>query len=462
MPEFPPAQLAAWTGGRWTSAPAAAPSGFAIDSRKLQPGQIFVALRTESRDGHDFLPAAAAAGAVAAVVARPIPASALPQLVVADPLAAFQAIARAHRQRFTGPVIGVTGSAGKTSTKNLLAQLLAEPARVLATDGNLNNHLGVPLTLTRLDPAIHHYAVIEAGIGAPGEMAPLAAMIAPSLAVVTLVAPAHLEKFGSLEAVAREKAVLPAAVRPPGAAIFPGSCLEFAAFRDLAAAKLVVGAPPGRPPRGGAEERVSLSVTHQADATTLHLVGGRYSGDFALPQVSGGMARNAALALCAALRLGIAPEALRPRLAAWRPAALRGELRRRDGRLLYLDCYNANPASMADALAAFAAVAPAGEPRLYILGGMEELGPDSPRYHRELGGRLQLRPGDFAYVLGPEAAAAREGALAAGNPPERIEVAGGLAPVAERLAGFAGAVFIKGSRKYALESLLPDAAPAHS
>ncbi|HEX3728388.1 MAG TPA: UDP-N-acetylmuramoyl-tripeptide--D-alanyl-D-alanine ligase [Opitutaceae bacterium] len=460
MPEFAPEQLAAWTGGRWTSPPAAAPTGFAIDTRKLRRGEAFVAIRSESRDGHDFLAAAAEAGAIAAIVARPIAGARLPQLVVADPLAAFQAVARAHRRRFSGPVIGVTGSAGKTSTKNLLAALLGEEPRVLATEGNLNNHLGVPLTLTRLDPAVHHYAVIEAGIGAPGEMAPLAAMIEPSLAVVTLIAPAHLERFSSLEATAREKAVLPAAVGPPGAAIFPGSCLEFAAFRDLAVAKLVVGADAPRPPRGGAEERISLNITHQAEATTLTLAGGIYAGTFALPQVSEGMARNAALAVCAALRLGLPAGALRPRLAAWRPAALRGELRREGGRLLYLDCYNANPASMADALAAFEAVAPAAEPRLYILGGMEELGPDSPRYHRELGWRLRLRAGDFAFLLGPQAAAAHDGALEKGNPAERMAVVDTLAPIAERLAAFAGSVFIKGSRKYALESLLPAAAPA--
>src|SRR4051812_30832636 len=184
MPDFPPALLSEWTGGRWTAQPVSALSGFTIDTRQLRSGQIFVALKTDRRDGHDFLPAAQAAGASAALVSAPNPALTLPQLVVADPLGAFHAIGRAHREKITGPVIGISGSAGKTSTKNLLALLLGGNAgAVLATEGNLNNHLGVPLTLTRIDPQVHRYAVVEAGISAPGEMAVLAGMMDPDLAI---------------------------------------------------------------------------------------------------------------------------------------------------------------------------------------------------------------------------------------------------------------------------------------
>src|SRR5690606_7199360 len=147
----------------------------------------------------------------------------------------------AHRRAFRAPVVGVTGSAGKTSTKNLLALLLGGAAgEVLATEGNLNNHLGVPLTLTRLDPARHRFAVIEAGISEPGEMAPLAALTEPDVALTTLVGPAHTAALGGLEDVAREKAVLPAATRPSGLALFPRDCLQFAAFRDLSVRTITV------------------------------------------------------------------------------------------------------------------------------------------------------------------------------------------------------------------------------
>lgn len=474
MPEFPPDKLAAWTGGRWTFPPPSAPTGFAIDSRRMRAGEMFVALRTGKRDGHEFLGAARQAGAAAAMVSEPRPEAGLPQLVVADPLAAFQAVARRHRREFAGVVIGVSGSAGKTSTKDLLAILLggsrrAEPGPagpVLATEGNLNNHLGVPLTLTRLDPAVHRFAVIEAGVGAPGEMAPLAAMIEPDLALITLVAPAHLENFGDLAAIAAEKAALPAAVRAGGTAVFPASCSRFEAFRRLPAAKLIVGQPPGRPgdpaEAGGRAERVGLSLSQGPDATTVTLSGGPAPGTYRLPRVSDGMAQNAALALCAALRLGVPADLLRRRLSAWEPAPLRGEWRRRGGHLLYLDCYNANPASMADALEAFRTAAPREEPRLYVLGGMEELGPEAARYHRELGRGLGLRPADFAFVLGPLAGEVQAGALEGGARPDQVAPADSLDPVAARMASFAGAVFIKGSRRYALERLLdPAAAPAH-
>ncbi len=461
MVQFLPDELAAWTGGSWSRRPAAAPTGFAIDTRQLRAGQVFVALKTGRRDGHDFLPAAEAAGASAALVAAASPGVRLPQLVVADPAAAFQDVARRHRRRFERPVVGISGSAGKTSTKELLARLLGEG--VLATEGNLNNQLGVPLTLTRLDPAVHLYAVIEAGIGAPGEMGPLAAMIAPDIAIITLVAAAHLAELGDLAGVAREKALLAAAVRAGGVAIFPASCAGWPAFRELAGNTVVAGRagelaalPPARP----GEERVAFATSHRGDETTITVGGESPPAAYALRRVSEGMAQNAVLAVCAARRLGVPAASIRRRLAAWQPAPLRGELRRDGDRLLYLDCYNANPAAMADAVAAFVAAAPADRPRLFILGGMEELGPETARYHRELGRGLHLRPNDFLCVIGPEAGFVREGALENGNRPEQIAVVASLAPVAARLAAFTGAVFIKGSRKYALETLVGEAAHA--
>jgi len=448
MPAFSPATLAAWTGGRWTQVPWVPLTGFSTDSRSVRPGQMFVALKTAQRDGHQFLKAAAAAGAVAALVAAPDVTLPLPQLVVADPLVSFQAIAREHRREFQGPVIGITGSAGKTSTKELTASLLGE--RVLATEGNLNNHIGVPLTLTRLDAAVHDYAVIEAGVSAPGEMAPLAAMIAPDVAIVTLIAPAHLLELGGLEGVAREKAVLPAAVRRGGVAVFPAACNEYAAFRALEVKTLPVGPAPAP---------VTYAIVQREDGTELTLGGAiPETGIFKLPRSSDGMARNAALALTAALLLGTPAAELQRRLARWQAPALRGEWRQEAARLLYLDCYNANPASMADALAAFVRSAPPAQARLYILGSMEELGPEAPQFHEELGRSLRLRAQDLVCLLGSNAAAVRTGALAAGARPEAIEIAETIEPIASRLAAFTGAVFIKGSRRYQLERLVPGAA----
>jgi UDP-N-acetylmuramyl pentapeptide synthase len=226
----------------------------------------------------------------------------------------------------------------------------------------------------------------------------------------------------------------------------------------LTGAKLIVE-PSGAPPLPLANGRVRFSIEHRGERTTVAL-GGVSEQRYEMPRVSDGMAQNAALALAAALALGAAPDSLRLRLAAWRPAALRGEWRRINGRTLYLDCYNANPASMADALAAFCAAAPEAEPRLFVLGGMEELGAESDRYHRALGRSVRLRPSDLLFVIGAHAGAVLAGALEAGNRPDQIEVAESPEPAAARLAGFRGAVFLKGSRKYALERLAGEAGHA--
>jgi UDP-N-acetylmuramoyl-tripeptide--D-alanyl-D-alanine ligase len=453
MPDFPPALLATWTGGRWMAQPVSSLLGFTIDTRQLRTGQVFVALKTDKRDGHDFLGAAQAAGASAALVAHPDATLTLPQLVVADPLKAFQAIAREHRRTFNGPVIGISGSAGKTSTKNLLALLLGgAEGGVLATEGNLNNHLGVPLTLTRLDPKAHRFAVIEAGISAPREMAPLAEMIEPDVAIITLVAPAHTAELGGLGGVAAEKAVLAAAVKPAGVAIFSSASAAFPAFRELQVRQMIVETRSADHSAESADDKVSFALTQSVESTEIALTYGVTPlPPFRLRRVSDGMAQNAVLAICAALWLGVEPEKIQTRLANWQPAKLRGELRKERGRLLYLDCYNANPASMADALDAFYAVAPDDRPRLFVLGGMEELGREAEMFHRALGRTLRLRSEDFLVVIGDQADAVRAGALENGSRTEQIEVVDTMEPITSRVAAWKGAVFVKGSRRYQLE-----------
>ncbi|MDO8540943.1 MAG: Mur ligase family protein [Opitutaceae bacterium] len=496
MPTFAPEQLARWTGGRWTIRPATPLREFTVDTRQLRPGQVFVAIKTEKRDGHDFLRAAEAAGAAAALVGRADPSLGLPQLVVSDPLAAFQAIAREHRRTFQGPVVGISGSAGKTSTKDLLALLLGGvpcdatseqgrphfaaaansggscgvhatedklPVRrgggagqgVLATEGNLNNHLGVPLTLTRLDPDRHAFAVIEAGISAPDEMKPLAEMIQPDVALITLVAPAHTEELGSIEGVAREKAVLPAALRGAGIAVFPRQTAEFAAFRDLTVRTMVVERAdvirPAEPPK----DVVYFTVTQRDDETAIALAYGPPPPlVFTCRRVSDGMAQNATLAICTALWLGIGRDQIQARLACWQPAKLRAEIRREEGRMLYLDCYNANPAAMTDALGTFVAIAPPAEPRLYVIGCMEELGADSAAQHRALGRQIPLREIDRLFVIGTHAHVVCAGVLERGDLTRQIQIVSSLDLVTPCVAEWKGAVFVKGSRRYQLEKVL--------
>jgi len=456
MPRFSSNRLAEWTGGRWATFPKQEIAGFGVDTRSLHGGQAFVALKTDRRDGHDFLGDALAAGASAAIVSAHREDLALPQLCVADPLKALQAIGREHRRAAGAHVVGVTGSAGKTSTKNLLALLLGGPSEVIATEGNLNNFIGVPLTLARIEPDSTRYAVVEAGISERGEMASLAGMILPNSGVVTLVAPAHLEKIGSLEAIASEKADLLRHVPSSGLVAFPHQAWTHAPFRDLPA-HAIVAMPAGTTAPGDAARTrfVPFSLEHTGGHTDVLLGSSAATRRFRLRRVSGGMGQNAALAILIASEFGIADDAIHTRLDGWNPSALRGEARTIDGRLVYLDCYNANPASMRDALDAFIAMAPAGPPRLFVLGCMEELGPETARYHRELGRSLKLRSGDQVFAVGTQANDLADGLRDSHANATQIRVVAEAGEVGKAVAAFEGSIFVKGSRRYRLETLFP-------
>jgi UDP-N-acetylmuramoyl-tripeptide--D-alanyl-D-alanine ligase len=450
MPTFAAADLAAWTDGRWTTAPAAV-TGFGTDTRALGAGDAFVALRTDRRDGHDFLPDARARGAACALVSRPV-ADPLPQLVVADAASALRAAAGAWRRRFPGPVVGVTGSVGKTSTKDLLGALLGPTAFV--TEANLNNLLGVPLMLLRLEPTRHRYAVIEAGMSVPGELGVSAAILRPDVAIVTAVAAVHLEGVGSLAGVAREKATLVGALAEGGRAILPAALLawpDFAAHADRCVAVRFVGepAPAVRPAR-----LVEASLGEEGGRRVLRLDG----ESFPLGPVSDGLARNAALAILAAREVGADLPALRAALVAWSPPVGRGSVHADGARTFYVDCYNSSPASLLDAARCFDRLSAAdARPRLWVLGGMAELGADSAALHRGCGAELPVRADDAVVAFGGDVAQ-----LLAGLPvgPGPRVAAGTLDDVRAALAAHAGFVFVKGSRSFALERALPTALAA--
>lgn len=454
MPVFDPRTLAADARGEWRTSPVAPVSGFSIDTRTLRPGDLFVALKTEKRDGHEFLAEAETRGAAGALVSHFVEASSLPQLVVADTEAALQEIARAHREKFEGPVIGVTGSAGKTSTKDLLSLLLGHPSEVLATEENLNNHLGVPLTLLRLDPSTHRFAVVEAGISGPGEMAVIAPLISPGTVIVTTVGAAHLDRLDSIEKVAEEKAILANFLRPGGLAVFPDECLVFDAFAGLDCRQIVaVPALSGTPEAFENRRLARYTIHHESDRTELTLNTPDNEFQFTIRKTTTGMGENAVLAIVVALELGVTVEQIGERIRGWKPAALRGEVRTVDGRIVYLDCYNANPTSMDDALEGFLACAPVGNPRLFVIGSMEELGPRAGEFHRAAGRRWPLAEGDQLIVFGTHAEALAEGAREV-SPEGRITVNPDRKEAAQMLREFPGAIFLKGSRRYALETLL--------
>ena len=447
MPTFSTADLAAWSGGRWTAAPGAAVTGFGTDTRALCAGDVFVAVRTERRDGHDFLDAARSQGAACALVERPVAAD-LPQLVVDDSLAALRRVAARWRTNFPGCVIGVTGSVGKTSTKEMLAALLG--AEAFVTEANLNNLIGVPLMLLRVDPARHRFAVIEAGMSVPGELGVSAAIIRPDLAIVTNVGPVHLEGVGSLAGVAREKATLVAALAPGGRAIIPAELLAWPEFAAQAARCIAVHFAGEPAPAVAPGRLVSAAFLTDARGQRSLVLDGEA---FPLARLTDGLARNAALALVAALAAGCSADALAAAAAHWTPPAGRGSVHVDGDRTFYIDCYNSSPASLLDATRAFDRLSRgSATPRLFVLGGMAELGPASAQLHRDCGAQLPLRAGDQVIGLGGDAAALLQGIAFLGA---ETVAAASIEEAAARVAAHRGHVFLKGSRAFALERCLP-------
>jgi len=454
---FDPQALARWTDGHWTIEPRGEASGFAFDARRIRPGEVFFALPGSARDGHDFVGQAKQAGALGAIVERTVPVD-IPQLVVADSLEAMAAIAAPHRRAFSAPVVGITGSSGKTSTKEMLLRILG-PDRAHGTAGNWNNLIGVPMTLFGLDPRTHEFAVVEAGINRRGEMAKLGAMIAADLTILTQIGPAHLEELGSLEGVAREKAELARAAVPDSPVVLPAEALHYAPFAAMAGRAVAVAGPGGIPSRAPAALVRRTVRPAEPGWAVLTIEGDCLGGEFRLRSRSAGMASNAALAAVAAARLGVDADRIRRGLEAWLPEGSRGGIVREGGRTFYIDCYNANPSSMRDALTAFAASMPEEAARCYVLGAMNELGPEAARWHREVAAALPPRSGDRVCFVGPAnmTEAYAEGAREAGWSAGAIERAEAADSLESLVAAFDGVIFLKGSRSFALERLVPSA-----
>jgi len=452
MSEFSPISLVQATGGRWHGGEPEFIKGFAFDARQLKPGECFVALSGGVRDGHDFIEQAIERVAAAAITERVLDVG-LPQLVVADSLLAMGAIGADFRQQFKRPVVGITGSCGKTSTKEMLRRLLGEE-RTHATAGNWNNRIGVPMTLFGLDPRQQDFAVIEAGINQPGEMALLGAMIRADLTILTNIGPAHLELLGSLDGIASEKSQLARLAASDSPIILPVGALAYAAYFEMRERCIVLAGETQSVP-DGVRRVVRFSSKPSAGMSRTLRVG---ADQYCVHSTSAGMAANSALAIVAAQELGVDPRLLTERIGAWRPESTRGRIIEQGGNFFYIDCYNANPASMADALLAFCEAAPTGLARCFVLGVMNELGSATKELHRSLGQQVQLRSEDRAYFVGPGAITAcyLTGAMEAGACAAQLECAENVGEIKSAVADFTGALFLKGSRSHQLEKLLPE------
>lgn len=460
-PRFTSDELAAATGGRWAGAAPAAVDGVSTDTRTLPAGSLFVALRGERFDAHDHLGEAAARGAVAAIVSeawlagRPAGAAPpLPALAVPDTLAALGAVARHHRRRFHLPMVAVTGSNGKTTTREMIAAILATRGPVLKTEGNLNNEVGVPLTLLGLDGS-HLSAVIEMGMSNPGEIARLTAIAEPQVGLVTLAAPAHLEGLGTVEAVADAKAELYQGL-PQGGIVVANADDARMLKRAVSSGRRMLTFASGRGRRG---DVVVLELRAQSVEGLRFVLGiGNREVEVHIPGLVGAHnARNAAAAACAAIALGCTDREIVRGLAAVRPVGRRLRLERLpSGVQLVDDCYNANPASMTAALEVLRDLAAAGGGRaVAALGDMLELGAFEAEAHRALGEEAARAGVATLAAFGPRSRATAEAARAAGLADTfHTEDPGALAAFVRGRLRDGDVLLVKGSRGMKLERLV--------
>ncbi|MGQ0429700.1 MAG: UDP-N-acetylmuramoyl-tripeptide--D-alanyl-D-alanine ligase [Gammaproteobacteria bacterium] len=372
-------EVAAAVGGRLAGADAEF-TGVSTDTRTIERGQVFFALRGERFDGHAYAGAAAARGAAGAVVEKPADGG-LPQVIVHDTQAALAALARDWRSRCPALVIGVGGSNGKTTTKELLAAILGSAGPTLATRGNLNNHIGVPLTLLRLEPS-HRYAVIEMGANHPGEIAALSAIAMPRIALVTNAGDEHLEGFGDLAGVARAEGEMYAALPADGIAVINADDPFHELWHTLARGARVLtfgiearagvraSAIQGRIEQGGFVTTFMLALPGGKERVKLHLAG-RHN------------VLNAAGAAAAAHAAGADRSAIVAGLGRMRPIGGRLQLRPGPrGAWVIDDSYNANPSSMRAGIDVLCGLA--GEHWL-VLGEMAELGDATVSSHAGIG-----------------------------------------------------------------------------
>ena len=380
------------TGG--TMARPFAASGVSIDTRTLAPGDLFVALVGDNRDGHDFAPAALSRGAAGALVQREI--ADIRTLVVDDTLAALHRLGGFARARFTGKLVAVTGSVGKTTTKEMLRAALSPQGDTHAAEASYNNHWGVPLTLARL-PAAARFCVCEIGMNHPGEILPLARLAQPHVAVITAVERAHVGNLGGIEAIADEKASILRGLLPGGVAVLPADNPLIARLRDAAGDARIMTFGAAR----AADVRL-LDSRADADGTDIFArIGGR-TLKFRLPAPGRHMAMNALATLAAVIGLGADPDAAAQALTAFAPMAGRGARRGipvRGGEALLLDeSYNASAASVRAALAVLR-LQPARQ-RIAVLGDMLELGEEGPAEHRSLAPDV-IASADTLFTCGP-------------------------------------------------------------
>jgi UDP-N-acetylmuramoyl-tripeptide--D-alanyl-D-alanine ligase len=423
--------------------------GYSIDSRTVGPGQLFFAVRGERLDGHDFVESALEKGAVAAIV-RKDQLSRYPRetrlLAVEDTLAALQTLATAVRKLWGKPLIGVTGSAGKTTTKEAIAHVLSARFRVLKSEGNFNNHFGLPLMLLKLEPD-YDVAVIEMGMSHAGEIRTLAKIAQPEIGVVTNVAPVHLEFFDSLAGIARAKYELVESLPANGVAVLNADDEYVSQFgRDFKGKVVMYGT------RAAADVRAENVQSKGADGVEFDVVIGRVREHATLPLVGEHNVLNALAAVAVGIERGLKPAEAVGALSTLVPADKRGQVLQVGNITVINDCYNSNPKAleaMVDALATMTA-----KRRIVVAGEMLELGPAGEEMHRQAGEHIAEKKIDRLVGVRGLAQAMVEGARKAGTLAQFVTTPEEAGEWLAREARDGDVVLLKASRGVKLEKAL--------
>jgi UDP-N-acetylmuramoyl-tripeptide--D-alanyl-D-alanine ligase len=445
-------QIAEFCGGALVQGDGTAQvSRLSTDSRTLRAGDLFVALRGDNFDGHEFVERAANAGAAGAIIEQSWSGNTSPNFAlirVDDALAAYQSIAANYRASLPLKVIAITGSNGKTSTKDFVASVLSRAFRVTKTDGNFNNHIGLPKTILDATSA-DEIGVWEIGMNHPGEIAPLARIAAPDAAIITNIGVAHIEFMGSREAIAQEKGDLAAAVPASGTVILSGDDLFSDRIAQRTSAKIIIAGIE----RGAVH---AIDIRQSANGAEFTLLEGAHHSHAVLPVPGSHMVQNALLAVAAGRAFGIPLEECAAGLATAPITQARLQIKTIGGLQFIDDSYNANPDSMKAALRTLVDMEEGGR-RVAILGQMSELGAESASGHREVGetaARLEI---DQLIVLGKGASeiaeSAREAGLEASIAAESPEEAAELLCETARPGDL---VLVKGSRSARMERVLEE------
>lgn len=446
--KMPLAKVAEYTGAQGNFDRQAIAQGYSIDSRSVRPGELFFAVQGERLDGHDFVQQAMEAGAVAAVVRKD--AGKFSQesglLLVDDTLVALQKLATSVRRVWAKPLIGITGSAGKTTTKEAIAHLLSTRYRVLKSEGNFNNHFGLPLMLLKLEPE-HDVAVIEMGMSHIGEIRALAQIAQPEIGVVTCVAPVHLEFFDSLAGIARAKYELVESLPPGGTAVLNADDEYVSQFgRDFRGKVVTFGFSPSADVRAEKFEQLGTC------GSQFELVTGGCREIATLSLVGKHNVYNALAAVAVALERGLAPSEAVHGLASLAASDKRGQVIQLGDITVINDCYNSNPKAL-DAMVDSLATTPA-ERRIVVAGEMLELGLAADELHRRSGQHIAERGIDILIGVRGKAERMVEAARKRGTTAEFVQSPEQAGEWLAREARKGDLVLLKASRGVKLERAL--------